>query len=285
MERSNPCSSVPSVVAPCRPSCHPPIVATRRKKILIALGCVVLAVLAITFLSRNTEPTYEGHPLSYWVIAYGRPFLHESDKDAIGKAISHIGTNAIPYLIKWIQYKEPREPDWKTGIRELFAVDPFGVRIFPQGPVIRADFSPQAFGAIGPVAEDTIAELTRLANQSQSDLIARRAIYALAWTRSTNALPPLIQITTNSNHQGRRYATTALGLMGQTARPALPILLADLQDPQIGVACQAAWSLGNLRMEPELVVPALIRALEDSRSDVRFSAVDALERYGSAAGA
>jgi hypothetical protein len=95
------------------------------KKILIAVGCAAIAVtVLILFPSSNTEPTYDGHSPSYWVEncrGIGKP------QEKASEANSHIGTNAIPYLIKWIQYEEPT---WKRRWHE-FAERRFGKRILP----------------------------------------------------------------------------------------------------------------------------------------------------------
>src|SRR5206468_4022804 len=42
----------------------------------------------------------------------------------------------------------------------------------------------------------------------------------------------------------------------------------------------AAWILGTLKRQPEIVVPALINCLKDVRVPVRRVAVDALSQFG-----
>ncbi len=67
-----------------------------------------IALLALAF-AADKEPTYDGHALSYWLQRYqesvkARP-PHQDHPDNPEKAILAIGTNAIPWLLKWIRYE------------------------------------------------------------------------------------------------------------------------------------------------------------------------------------
>src|SRR5947209_3191320 len=78
----------------------------RKRKVYFILGVVVLAGVLVAVFRREREPEYKGKPLSFWVRdlrAQGMPEGHT----LADEAILHIGTNALPYLLKWIQYKQP----------------------------------------------------------------------------------------------------------------------------------------------------------------------------------
>jgi HEAT repeat protein len=66
--------------------------------------------------------------------------------------------------------------------------------------------------------------------------------------------------------------------MGTNARPAVPALIVCLKDP---AADRAAFlALGALKLEPELVVPALTDMAHHPDPAVRLSAIVALSDFG-----
>src|SRR5437762_2441235 len=84
----------------------------KRRKYGLLLGVALVAVGVVVVLSRSGEPAYGGRRLSEWVDGYATRYPNsESDE-----AIRQIGTNAIPYLLKWIQYETP---GWKSALRGL----------------------------------------------------------------------------------------------------------------------------------------------------------------------
>jgi hypothetical protein len=68
------------------------------KTLLIILTVIAaLTTLALTF-TKTAEPSYQGHSLSYW--------LATPPEDST-TAVMAIGTNAIPWLIRWTKYEPP----------------------------------------------------------------------------------------------------------------------------------------------------------------------------------
>ena len=80
--------------------------------IMIAVG-VLVGALAVVLLP-SWEPSYEGKRLSEWVDSYSysidRGQYTPKQRD---QAILGIGTNALPYLLKWIRYERPA---WKMKL-------------------------------------------------------------------------------------------------------------------------------------------------------------------------
>src|SRR5262245_48687478 len=86
----------------------------RRRILLLLLGSVVAVALAILFWPREREPEYNGVSLSAWLDrTRGRRF-----DDEFAKAIDHIGTNALPILLRSVGYQIPR---WKFWLRSRVA--------------------------------------------------------------------------------------------------------------------------------------------------------------------
>src|SRR5712692_4724821 len=71
-----------------------------KRPVYLILGVVLLAGVLVVILSREREPEYGGKRLSEWV----EGFLGASadGKKQTREAIGHIGTNALPYLVKWL---------------------------------------------------------------------------------------------------------------------------------------------------------------------------------------
>src|SRR2546430_1553565 len=72
----------------------------RRVYFVIAVG--LLGGFLIWVLRREREPAYGGKKLSGWVMAYA---VYPPNYNKIDDAIRQIGTNGIPYLVKWITYE------------------------------------------------------------------------------------------------------------------------------------------------------------------------------------
>src|SRR6185436_9207850 len=98
------------------------------------VAVIVVAIGAVVFWPRPKEPEYQGKKLSEWLEIcrydrlpkYGNPAVPEEQLRVAVKAIRQIGTNALPWLMRWAFYKPSI---WKT--KSLAALDriPFGARI------------------------------------------------------------------------------------------------------------------------------------------------------------
>src|SRR5947209_3349861 len=58
----------------------------------------------VTGALREQEPTYAGKRLSEWVMRLRAKNSLEGERET-EEAIRHIGTNSLPYLLKWISYE------------------------------------------------------------------------------------------------------------------------------------------------------------------------------------
>src|SRR5437016_11657655 len=135
----------------------------KRRVYLILLG-VVLASVVVAVCRREREPEYGGKKLSEWVYgAYLNPEVYPND---VEDAIRQIGTNAIPYLPKWIQYESP---GWRIKLGRLLnpIIKRFKMTLEPKkvGRFVRAEAAAWALRRLGPEAERAIPELVRLMNE------------------------------------------------------------------------------------------------------------------------
>lgn len=266
-----------------------------RWRICLLIGCLFSGLGFTVFESAN-EPAYNGHPLSYWLdqvdlTSSATPTPLQGDAR---EAVQHIGTNAIPLLLRWMASTN--------------------------GGLLAGDSVLDAFRILGPSARGAIPELAGLAT-NQPD----RVLFPKGWSNpdmmigvssgplqalgyiGPEALPVLLNILTNSRSPGLRFgAIQAIQSMGPNAAAAKPAMRKCLDDENNFVADFAAqwlrsqshspgWrnpALQTLRMhmprtlacgvlldEADLGdegVPRLIRAFYDADVDVQMTALQAL---------
>lgn len=264
----------------------------KRWMILTFLACFAFAMLALKFVRRTKEPSCHGVRLSEWIAIYDQrdPGFRLEAKEAL----SEIGTNALPYLIKWIGYEPPK---WKTFLgRERDPGFHIGTpkRWIPRSLTDhpgreRAGEAMVAFEVLGPSAAPAIPHLLTLAKSANEEQ-SKTATISLGHI-GTPAIPALMQLMSDPSlsSDARFCATRTLndlaysamvwGNLGTNAAPAVPLLTANLSDKDPFVAGESASVLGTLKSQPETVVPALMVALESTNSSVRARAAQALGEF------
>jgi hypothetical protein len=227
----------------------------RKRKVIVL---ATLALAAVVFLLLNTderEPKYNGHSLSYWVNIFGDQwynFLFASVDPRFAEAtnaVSHIGTNALPYLLKWIRYEQP---SWRSKL----------IRQVRQLP---SSYLPK----------DKLSNFIEGNNN-------RKAYYAASSFRilGTNALPALPELTammrdTTSPNTALR-AAFALSALGPSAFPILTNALADPKQPNRQTLVFAIYASMPKVVGTNACLPPLVAALTDSNPLVRDAATGAL---------
>ncbi len=216
-----------------------------------------------------TEPGYNGHPLSHWIrdVQWESSIMPQPLRPEAAAAVAHIGTNAIPFLLKWMAASSNSS-------------------FFDSGTI-------QAFRILGRDARSAIPELTRLAtNQPESVLRAHAheqryvtsfgagPLMALGGIGS-DAMPALVIILTNAIAPGTRLgAIDALNEMGTNAAPAVPILLRYVDDENDMVASAAVRALGSAGPGDPAALASLEKIAQGSRFALRYSALEALSHIG-----
>jgi len=149
----------------------------RRRIALILLGSVAAVTLAIFIWPREREPEYNGVKLSVWLERYKanlEPIVVTRDTHAAlveaCSAIREIGTNSLPFVIRWIQYEQPA---WRKSFYSGLAKLPdkiLGARVsrtllrrLQAREDDRADNSVYAFQVLRQQAQPAVPELRRLA--------------------------------------------------------------------------------------------------------------------------
>jgi hypothetical protein len=200
--------------------------------ITVLAGCGLALLIALLVLTSNREPRYNGRTLSQWlVIEREALFTYDTTRNAspgnadAENAVRHIGTNALPQLIKWLDY----ENHWTTRFRHQILSIKHALHLKALVPVPdRAGKQQLAVGGfliLGSNATPAISQLQHLARQSK---------------------PPA--------YDNRRLAIFCLANIGSAARPTLAEFMKD-PDPGISAAAKAAY-LHTLEAVPDGVFPS-----------------------------
>jgi hypothetical protein len=246
-----------------------------RKKLWLLLGCGIAAILLFT-LFREREPRNAGDTLSQWVfrleVTSGNP-----DRISAEDAIKHIGTNALPFLIKWIQYEEP---PWRRRLNALCSklpqklTNPFSY-FLDERLYVRKSGAFSALYILGPDASPAIPTLLHLI-QTQP-LTIQESMTALA-AIGGDGFTPVLRILTDQASPNRIPAINAIADADlQAKRPLNPIVLSTLTnclaDTNRELAFCAAEILCRYDSHKELGMKTFIDALQLEDKKLRQYAV------------
>jgi HEAT repeat protein len=238
---------------------------------MILAGCVVCAVIVAAMWPREREPVYGGRKLSEWVsrnsLYYGPGRTGAEEHAKAEGAIRHIGTNALPWLVKWIRY-EPASWERKLSITKLPAWLRFSrvmVWLVNDGAIHRKENAINCIKYLGADATPAIPILVgclRDSNRTITDAAAG-ALGALA-IEPYLALPALTNALEAPNARLRRTAARAIGLFGDRARSALPALLKAINDSDFQVREETANAIAQIAPDKgEVAIPELTKLMND----------------------
>jgi hypothetical protein len=248
-----------------------------RRLLLVLLASVAVAGAVVLIWPKEREPVYQGKTLSQWLELHNGGVITWAGEVQVreaGKALRCIGSNGVPFLLRWAEYQPPAWKKKFSGIIRRLPVD----LNFKDWKAERAALAWLALGDLGPQARSAIPELTRLMNDTNVVFDYQEPVYTLGHL-GEEALKPLLAVLSNPRHQYCTAAALVIATMkglGTNRVQAVPILIRHLNDKDNAVATVAARALGRLGYEPALAVPALTSYLNDSRPSVRVAAVRSL---------
>jgi HEAT repeat protein len=265
----------------------------RKKHILltaVAIGFALVIILVSSGRESDGGPSYGGRPLSDWLARID--FSHYPDRTSpdflqTSNAIVQIGTNGIPYLVDWINYKPARSTVafWsafestinRLPLRKMLssAADPFRSRV--RRNFDRAGAAMVAFECLGPAARSAVKELSAIAHDPRNPKAALRATWALGYL-GNDAYSTLLEIASSTNAPTRKSAIYGLMNMGTNAVSAVPMLVWELDNPDVFQT--ALVVLGELHLAPEVTVPALTKALQNPSWVARMRAAESPGAFG-----
>src|SRR5437588_2755835 len=138
---------------------------------MLVLGLVVAGIVAALVWRGEKEPEYQGKKLSEWIDLCsawkGDVDLQRQHREATD-AVRRIGTNAIPYLLKWIRYETP---DWRDKLESAIQKLPSAISdssavesLTKDKADARAEAAAEALDILGPDASAAVPNLSKLLN-------------------------------------------------------------------------------------------------------------------------
>jgi hypothetical protein len=261
----------------------------KRRLILGLLGLAALIAALAFALSRPWEPSYQGVILSRWLELYssaGTEKVPWEERERAALAIRNIGTNALPFLLTWVSY-QPRE--WQDKLatfvthHENFT---FLERFtFEDKRLHRTSDAVIGFKILGALGSPAVPALVRSINDTNHLWAGRKAVEALIYL-GPEAVSPIENLLTNSNHPQHRHAVRAtffMDYLGKDATRLVPILAECTKDKDQLTADGAVQSLGHLVLLPDISLPALTNALKHADPVIRYWAVMSVQNFGLAA--
>ncbi len=210
----------------------------------LSLGVCCLAVGAGAGLA---EPSYQGHNLSYWagqidphaarVIEINGVPVPEPVEET---AIRHIGTNALPTLLRWIAQKDEVDAGCSKP-----------------SPGMRAQ---SVFGILGHAAQPAIPQLTALALKFPDRTRYDRCI-AMLTGLAPESVPSLVQILAKGPDGKRFSVLDAVSIIDTNSGAILlPGVIKCLTGKSENLGWKAADELSRSTLPGDLVLPALMDA-------------------------
>jgi len=220
--------------------------------LILAVAGLVGLIVAGAWRPRNgTEPEYAGRRLSQWVMELPAD-TSPTGQSVAEVAIRNIGTNALPYLLKWISY-EPAP--WRLKLYErigrFLKVGPN--TLFQDKKMLLAAGAAQGFLALGRDAEPAITELGRLARNPHRGMSRLYAFFAFhgeeARSRNSRFRNASATVYVGADTYSLTYGTNGLPLVtfSHTNVPAaLPALFHSLEDPDSQVRVKVTNALRRI---------------------------------------
>lgn len=178
----------------------------RKRRWIVVLGLSVIA-LALAICVRQTEPRYQGKPLSAWLRGFESDSMEARWQSA--EAVCHVGTNALPQLTSILRLPVARdEPKWRQTLRALLAKQSL-INITLSRPPDRRVEALAALDALGPMAKAAVPDLEALLHESPTD---HRALMVLARI-GPEASAALTRALTNQEKVIRQGAQVCLNLL------------------------------------------------------------------------
>jgi hypothetical protein len=229
-----------------------------------ALIVFVICVAVTWLVVRPHDPMFRGKPESYWI-----EHLSYRDEEQV-KQWREFGSDGVRVLVRALRgANRPADRLYRNAYRKMGRIMPGGLlRLLP---------APRM-------------DLTRSTRMKVVDLLSRLSKDA------TLATPAMAQALKDEDPAVRQIAITfftqgedehsLLNLMDPgTKRALLPEFVRAMQDDNWGVRNNAAIALRYYPEQAQVVVPVLLKALQDPVPKVRQLAADALKRIDPGAAA
>ncbi len=134
-----------------------------------------------------------------------------------------------------------------------------------------------ALGEIGPAARSAVPRIATLAG---TNVWAKAALINITGSGLDAAIEPLKDV---SNRTNWLFATFVVRSLGSRAAPAVPWLIADLQQNDEQIQGHVFEALGEIHAHPEQCIPALLPFLRSTNNSIRLRSLETISVFGGSA--
>jgi len=210
--------------------------------------------------------------------------MHSETEAEAAVALNAIGTNALPWLTKWLLYEPSKLKLKMIELSERLPTRMRNVVLGNHSSYSRGELAIHGLMLLGRQARPAIPVLIRslVVHGVGNDGWPITEVLASIGEES---LPPLVAIMTNSANspQLRAAAVFWIESMHITNSFVTSNLVACLHGAETEVARQAAYVLAGAQLEPEAVLPFLTNVVHHTNSNIRLTVIDSISQYGIAA--
>ena len=243
--------------------------------VIAAILFLALAFVAWALIQQNSEPIWNGMPLSAWTEDLATGSSREI-REAADDAIRHIGAAGVPSLLKMLRARDTTLHSAVVRlIRELNRRQSkmvFGVVSAREQHVNAA----LAFEVLGPIGRPAIPELKKLLARVPEPEFVADALAGIGPEGVVAILESLPKVAPE-----KRWVLYSSAAKWPSQAPAITAaLLRSIKSPNAEERRDAAGFLGRFKQDPATTVPALISALRDKEVKVRVQALSTLAELG-----
>ncbi|MDB6109074.1 MAG: repeat protein [Pedosphaera sp.] len=246
-----------------------------RRGIIWVLVLTFLVAMAVPYLAHWREPRYQGKRISQWLDRLNSTNMEEGEtvRTEEGEALRKIGPAGLPWILRRLQSRDSR---LKLKLEELAYKQSVVQFRFNYAEDARRK-AVLAFRILGPEARGAVPELSEMLNDPELSSDAGEALAGIG----REGVPALIGGLTNLDWRVRAAVLPPLSALGTNAEPALPVIIAALEDTIPEVRLGAFRTLGSAgQNQPELVLPVLIEKFHSGDAAMRRYSLAALARFG-----
>jgi hypothetical protein len=256
-----------------------------------------MIAIMVAFIPR--EPKYDERTLSEWIKDSAPRLSPDPEQTRAIEAVRHIGTNGLPWLIKWTGHKD-KPALFKP--KSLPAWIPSGISTYifenVSGQGCR-QLAYDGFHILGEEARPAVPDLLRMAAASPEYLVDHDAFSERGFEgRYLPALPAFAALESIgweivfpqmldalTNHTTSLAVKTIAASWLTQLEPAIEkqtvvSVLASAFRNDSSLRPVAAQMLARHGAKPDLLVPFLVNGLYSQKAQVRLDAIFALRHYG-----
>ena len=240
------------------------------QKVSLAISCITAILTTAASQVRAQSQSTNANTLQEWayILETRNPAWAYTNAQL---AVRHLGTNAIPTLLKWLSYNPPD--------REYSLSHPSPEAIEDSRRFGFANAAVNAFEALGDRAIPALPVLRNIAMLGGSHS-ASRAVQAMS-NIGPAALPTLIATLTNAPPRASGSVPFAILHLCTNARPAIPALILCLTNTTLREdALRSLSYMAANGIDRQLILPAIFQLASDPDPHARTWAMRVLPMFG-----